>query len=103
MTTSIYTSIIYAILLAIGGVVGYVTKGSIASIGMGSASAAFVALTAWGMHHGYAIAHSLCMLLALLLVGFFGYRYALTGSFFPGGLMAICSFVVLAVLMSTKE
>lgn len=103
MTTSIYTSIIYAILLVIGGAVGYLTKGSIASLGMGSASAAAIALTAWGMHHGYAIAHSLCMLLALILVGFFGYRYIITGNFFPGGLMTICSLVVFAILMGSKK
>ena len=94
---------IYAVLLAVGGAIGYLKAGSRPSLwaGLGSALASLVALlisvqnARWGM--------GLAALIALLLAGFFGYRFLVkTRKFMPAGLLAVLSVVmlVLALLFS---
>jgi uncharacterized membrane protein (UPF0136 family) len=89
---------IYAVLLAVGGIIGYTKAASRPSLiaGLASALAAVVALALsfqnarLGMGLGSAVA-------ALLLL-FFGYRFALkTRKFMPSGLLAVVSLAVLAV------
>jgi uncharacterized membrane protein (UPF0136 family) len=89
---------VYALLLAVGGVIGYAKAASKPSLiaGLASALAAIIALvlsfqnTRWGMGLGAAV--------ALLLFFFFGYRYAVkTRKFMPAGLLAVVSLAVLAV------
>src|SRR5271157_683084 len=89
---------VYAVLLAVGGVIGYTKAGSRPSLiaGLGSAVAAILALLlslqnpTWGMGVG--------ALVAFVLAIFFGYRYAAkTRKFMPAGLLAVVSVVVLAV------
>jgi uncharacterized membrane protein (UPF0136 family) len=91
---------VYAVFLAIGGVIGYTKAGSRPSLiaGLASAVAAILALlvsfqnTAWGMGLG--------ALVAVLLAVFFGYRFAVkTRKFMPAGLLAVLSAVVLAVTL----
>jgi uncharacterized membrane protein (UPF0136 family) len=88
----------YAVLLAAGGTIGYLKAGSRPSLwaGLGSALAALVALlislqnARWGM--------GLAGLLALLLAGFFGYRFLVkTRKFMPAGLLAVLSVAVLVL------
>jgi uncharacterized membrane protein (UPF0136 family) len=91
---------VYAALLAVGGIMGFVQARSRPSLiaGLVSAVAALVAL-------GFSTIRSplgfpLGMTLALVLFVFFGYRYALRGrKLMPSGLMAIVSLVVLIVLI----
>ena len=87
---------IYAVLLAVGGVIGYTKAGSRPSLiaGLGSAVAAILALLLsfqnpnWGMGLG--------ALVAVLLAVFFGYRFAVkTRKFMPAGLLAVVSVAVL--------
>jgi len=89
---------VYAVLLAVGGVIGYTKAGSRPSLiaGLASALAAFLALVlslqnpSWGMGLG--------ALVAILLAIFFGYRFAVkTRKFMPAGLLAVVSVAVLAV------
>ena len=91
---------VYAVLLGVGGIIGYTKAGSRPSLiaGLGSALAALFALmlslqnTRWGMGLG--------ALLAILLAAFFGYRFAVkTRKFMPAGLLAVVSVVVLAVTL----
>ena len=89
---------IYAVLLAVGGYIGYSKAGSKPSLiaGLASAAAAILALglsfqnAKWGMGLGF--------LLALLLTFFFGHRFAVkTQKFMPAGLLALVSLVVLGI------
>jgi len=89
---------VYAVLLAVGGVIGYTKAGSRPSLiaGLGSALAAILALllsfkdATWGMGLG--------ALIAILLAVFFGYRCAVkTRKFMPAGLLAVVSLIVLAM------
>jgi uncharacterized membrane protein (UPF0136 family) len=91
---------IYALLLAVGGLIGYLKAGSRPSLIAGSLSAV-AALAALGL----LIANSrlgipLGMLLSSALFILFGYRYAVKmRKFMPSGLLAVTSLVVLAVMI----
>jgi uncharacterized membrane protein (UPF0136 family) len=88
---------VYAVLLAVGGAIGYTKAGSKPSLiaGLGSAVATILALVLsfqnakWGMALG--------CLVALLLAYFFGHRFATKRKFMPAGLLAVVSVIVLAV------
>lgn len=90
---------IYAILVAIGGIIGFVTKGSqpslIAGLASGAAAAACLALTFSHQRLGFGLG----AVLAGLLLAFFGSRYARGGTFMPGGLMVLVSLAVLVALV----
>jgi uncharacterized membrane protein (UPF0136 family) len=95
---------IYAALLAVGGVIGYVKAGSRSSLiaGLISAVAATLALglsirsNRWGVPLGLILSTSLFVL--------FGYRYATrTRKFMPSGLLAVASLVVLAVMFLVMD
>jgi uncharacterized membrane protein (UPF0136 family) len=90
---------IYAVLLAAGGLIGYIKAGSRPSLiaGLLSAVAAVTALglslgnSRWGVPLG--------LLLSIVLFVLFGYRYAVkTRKFMPSGLLAVLSLIVLAVM-----
>lgn len=96
--------IMYAMLLGVGGVMGFVKARSRPSLVMGLLSAITALLAAvlslnnvkWGIPLG--------ALLAGVMFIFFGYRYA-TGSkkFMPGGMLAVASLVVLLALMMLSD
>src|SRR5271166_2977546 len=91
---------VYAVLLAVGGVIGYTKAGSRPSLIAGSASAV-AALLALGLSfQNPALGMGLGALIALLLAVFFGYRFAVkTRKFMPAGLLAVVSVIVLAVMI----
>ncbi len=95
---------IYAVLLAVGGVIGYVKAGSRPSLIAGLTSAVFAALALglsirsnrWGVPLG--------LILSISLFVLFGYRYAAkTRKFMPSGLLAVASLVVLAVMFLVMD
>jgi uncharacterized membrane protein (UPF0136 family) len=95
---------IYALLLAVGGLIGYLKAGSRPSLiaGLLSAVAALAALglsignSPWGLPLG--------LLLAVVLLLLFGYRYAVkTRKFMPSGLLAVISLVVLGVMFLVMD
>ncbi|MBV8077027.1 MAG: TMEM14 family protein [Planctomycetaceae bacterium] len=91
---------IYAVLLAVGGIMGFVKAQSRASLiaGLVSAATALVALVLARLR--YALGFPLGMALAIVLFLFFGYRFALRGrKFMPTGLLTVLSLVVLAIMI----
>ena len=90
---------IYAALLAVGGIIGFVKARSRPSLiaGLASAAAALVALGLSTLGNRFGI--PLGMTLAVVLFVFFGYRYALQAhKFMPSGMLAVVSLVVLGVM-----
>src|SRR5262249_58801866 len=90
---------IYAVLLAVGGVIGFVRARSRPSLiaGVGSAVGALVAMGLSIMKSPFGF--PLGFTLALVLFLFFGYRYALRAHrFMPSGLMAVISLLVGGVM-----
>jgi uncharacterized membrane protein (UPF0136 family) len=98
------TLAVYALLLAVGGVIGFVKARSRPSLIAGIASA-IAALAALGLAlTGSRFGVPLGMTLAVILFVFFGYRYALRShKFMPSGLMAVVSLVVLGVLILVMD
>jgi uncharacterized membrane protein (UPF0136 family) len=95
---------IYAVLLAVGGAIGYFKAGSRPSLIAGSISAVAAALALflsirsnrWGVPLG--------LILSISLFVLFGYRYAAkTRKFMPSGLLAVASLVVIAVMFLVMD
>jgi uncharacterized membrane protein (UPF0136 family) len=98
------TLAIYALLLAVGGVIGYLKAGSRPSLIAGSISA-LAALLALGLSIGNnRMGVPLGLILSIALFVLFGYRYAVkTRKFMPSGLLAVASLVVLAVMFLVMD
>jgi uncharacterized membrane protein (UPF0136 family) len=93
--------VMYAVLLIVGGVMGLVKGRSKASLIAGVVSGLIaVAAVLWisgtkNEKGGYALG----LTLAIVLFLFFGYRAAMARRFMPGGMLAIASAVVMAVMV----
>ena len=90
---------IYAVLLAVGGIMGFVKARSRASLvaGLGSALMALACLFLVGQNPR--LAAWLGAILAGVLLGFFWGRFARSRKFMPAGLMILTSLVVAILLM----
>ena len=90
---------VYAVLLAVGGVMGYVKAQSRPSLIAGTVSAV-LELVALGLATQRAfLGFLLGAIIAVHLTVFFGMRYAKNRKFMPGGMMAVVSLVVAVVLI----
>jgi uncharacterized membrane protein (UPF0136 family) len=95
---------IYALLLGVGGLIGYLKAGSRPSLiaGMTSAVAAVIALALSVANNRLGV--PLGLLLSIVLFLLFSYRYAVkTRKFMPSGLLAVASLVVLAVMFLVMD
>ena len=86
---------IYALLLLVGGTIGHYTAGSLASLIMGSTFALAFGILAFQKGK---TAHYITLGLTLVMLCFFGYRYALSFKFMPAGLMTLLSLLLLVKL-----
>lgn len=89
----IYSNTIYALLVLIGGVIGFVKSGSTASIVMGSIFGLLLLLSSFLIHKKLVWGLYLSILLTAFLALFFGYRFMNSYKFMPAGLMCILSAV----------
>ena len=91
---------IYGVLLAAGGLVGYLKAGSRPSLIAGTISA-LAAFASLGLClAGSRLGPALGLVLAIALSALFGYRYAIkTRKFMPSGMLAVVSLVVLLVMI----
>jgi uncharacterized membrane protein (UPF0136 family) len=95
---------IYAALLAVGGVMGFVKARSHASLISGLIASVFAVLALGLSMMENPIGFPLGVLLAIVLFVLFGYRYALRNKkFMPSGLLAVVSLVVLLVLLLVAD
>jgi uncharacterized membrane protein (UPF0136 family) len=95
---------VYAVLLGVGGLIGYLKAGSRPSLIAGSISA-LAALGALGLSAAnHRMGVPLGLLLSITLFVLFGYRYAAkTRKFMPSGLLAIASLIVLGVMFLVMD
>ncbi len=92
--------IVYAVLLIVGGVIGFVKGRSRPSLIAGVGSGIITLVAAWiSATYNEDGGYSLALLLAVVLFVFFGYRASLTRKFMPGGLLAVASILVAAVML----
>jgi uncharacterized membrane protein (UPF0136 family) len=89
---------VYALLLAVGGIMGYVKAGSKPSLiaGVGSAVVALACQVIINMNRTLGLA--LGAVLAAILLAVFGKRFSKSRKFMPGGILMAVSLVVLLIL-----
>jgi uncharacterized membrane protein (UPF0136 family) len=89
---------VYALLLAVGGVMGYAKARSKASAIAGTLSAAIAGMSILIMAGGNPWGERLGLLLAISLLIYFGNKYLKTRKFMPSGMLAVVSLVVAGIL-----
>ena len=92
------TSLVYALILVIGGFFAYTKVQSTVSLITGVASGILVLLGCKFGNNNPKAGYLYVSTISLILAGFFAYRYSLTHAFMPGGLMLILSVVNLVVV-----
>ena len=103
-TVAHVTLAIYAALLAVGGVMGFVKARSRASLVSGLLSAVFAVVALGLAVVKNPVGIPLGVALAITLFVLFGYRYAIRNKqFMPSGMLAVVSLVVLGVLLLAAD
>lgn len=95
--------LIYAVLIAVGGVMGYVKAGSMASLISGVIAGLVLAGSAVAMMKGsYQAGWWVALAATILLLARFGMAALKEFKMMPGGLVIITSLIVLAVLLTQR-
>lgn len=89
-----YLVLVYGILVAIGGIMGYVKAKSKPSLVAGVICGDVLIGSGILMMKGFPAAVYVALGMAILLTGLFGKRFAQKGAFMPSGLMLLLSLVV---------
>lgn len=95
-------TIIYALIVTAGGVIGYVTAGSIPSLVMGLAFGLLLLGSGWAITQKSTLGYFSATALSGILALFFIYRFALTWKVMPAGMMALLSLVVVVMFLSSR-
>ena len=94
---------IYALLVLIGGIIGYIKAQSLVSFFMAAGFAILLGIAGWLMwksrREGYYLAIALITFLGL----FFLYRFSLSMKFMPAGFMVLLSLATGAAFAFLKE
>jgi uncharacterized membrane protein (UPF0136 family) len=89
---------VYGLLIALGGIMGFVKGGSHISLILGGSFGAVLLLCSYFISTGKILAQYAALLLTFLLDGIFTYRFAKTLHFFPTGFLSLLSLAVLIVI-----
>ena len=92
-----WTTIIYAVIVFVGGLVGHTLAGSKASLTAGIVFSILLIISGLGLLAHKKFGAILALALTLALDGFFTYRFMLSFSFMPAGMMALLSLIVLGI------
>ena len=97
--------IIFGLLTIVGGVIGYASKGSMASIVAGSISGILLLVGAFLLPDKAVAGLAIAGIVSILLAGRFIPAFMKTGGFMPSGMMAVLSVIgiVMAVLAFVRR
>ena len=97
--------IIFGLLTIVGGVIGYASKGSMASIIAGSISGILLLAAAFLLPNNATAGLALAGIVSILLAGRFIPAFIKTNDFMPAGMMSILSVIgiIMAVLAWMKK
>ncbi|NIV93163.1 hypothetical protein GWN42_10260 [candidate division KSB1 bacterium] len=93
-----YVVLVYGILVAIGGVMGYAKAKSRPSLIMGSVFGLLILVSSWLLFGGNKMGWNLAFILSVFLTLFFAYRFKVSRKFMPAGLMVVLSLITVVVL-----
>lgn len=91
LSTSQKLTIGYGTLIGVGGVMGYLKRGSLMSLGAGGVSSALLFFVYTELPNRPAFASYLGLGVSTTLLGAMGYRFQKTGKMFPAGVVALLS------------
>jgi len=94
--TAIYF-LVFGALTIIGGVIGYVKAGSVASIIAGAISGILLLIAGWILPNNRTIGLAIAFVVSLLLAAQFVPKLIRTGKVMPAGLMSILSVIGIVV------
>lgn len=100
MSAATLATIIYGLLSAIGGIIGYVKAGSAISLISGLVSGVLLLALGLLQWQGRSWPVPTSLAISLLLVATFSVRLAKTGKFMPAGVMIIAGVATAVVLVS---
>lgn len=103
MNIHAYLVTLYAILIIVGGVMGFIKAASIASLAMGVLFGVLLLGTSFAMYKGNRVGFWTAVFLTAVLLAFFLYRYLLSGAMIPAGVMTLVSLLVLVGLFSVRK
>ena len=97
--------IVFGVLTIVGGIVGYVKAGSVASIIAGSITGVLLLVAAFLLPEHRAIGLSTALIISLLLAAQFVPKFIRTGRVMPAGMMSILSVIglIAAVVAWVKK
>ncbi len=97
--------IVFGLLTIVGGVIGYVSKGSVPSVIAGSISGIALLAAAFLLPNNVAAGLVLAGLVSILLAGRFVPAFLKTGAVMPAGMMSVLSVigVILAIVAWMKR
>lgn len=94
---------IYALVLMIGGLIGFLKAGSLASLLTATFFTAALIKCGISVKQSNPYAYNMSLVMLSLLLVFFIFRFISTYKFMPSGLAAILTFSVLAYLIVAKR
>lgn len=103
MKTAGIVVICYGIIVLLGGLIGFLTKGSVASLAAGGVSGLILIICAFGIFKRKILPFFGAIFLSVLLTLFFAYRFYKTGVMMPAGSMSLLSFLVCVFLLTAKS
>ena len=103
MRTASILVYLYATLVMLGGMFGFVKAKSLPSLIMGGIGGLALIAAGYALGHGLAWGLPLALVLSVGLLVFFSLRYVRTRAFMPGGLMAILSLLTLVGVLATTH
>ena len=93
--------IVFGALTIVGGIVGYLKAGSVASIIAGSIAGVLLLVAAFLLPEHRTIGLATALIVSLLLAAQFVPKFLRTGSVMPAGLMSIlCAIGIIAVIVA---
>ena len=97
--------IVFGLLTIIGGVMGYLKAGSMASIIAGTISGALLLLAAFLLPGNAVAGLALAGIISIALAGRFVPAFLSTGNFMPAGMMSVLSVIgiIMAILAWVKR
>ena len=95
--------LVYGLLVLGGGIIGYTTTGSMASVIAGGAFGLGLLASGVGVLRGKDVGFLMAPILTVLLAVFFGYRFAQSGEIIPSGLMTALGLVTLILYFSLRR
>jgi len=103
MVTASIIVYVYAVLVMVGGTIGFLKAKSLPSLIMGEIGGLALIAAGYALGSGLNWGLPLAIILSAFLLVFFSIRYFRTRAFMPGGLMAILSLLALAGVLLTAH